>query len=292
MKICRFNDDRVGVVENDEVIDVTAVTRELPVFHWPLPHGDALIERLDALLPTIRKLTKRGERHPLSAVRLLSPVANPGKIIGIGRSYKGHVEEAAKDPAMSMHKAATSPDTIRMFIKANTALVGPSQGVALRFLERRNDPEAEFSIVIGKKGTDIPREQAMDYVAGYAIGLDMTLRGPELPSSRKSIDSYAVLGPWLVTPDELENPQDVEMTLRVNGEVRQRANTRDLLFSIPAIIENAASFYTLYPGDIIMTGTPEGVAPVHPGDVMTIEASGVGSMTVAIRAHAMTEAGS
>lgn len=287
MKICRFNDGRIGVVERDEVIDVSAITRELPAFRWPLPHGDALIERLDALLPAIATLTRSGERHPLSAVRLLSPVANPGKIIGIGRSYQGHVEEAAKDPAMSIHKVATAPDTIRMFIKANTALVGPSQGVALRFLERRNDPEAEFSIVIGRKGTDIPRDQVTDYIAGYAIGLDMTLRGPELPSSRKSIDSYAVLGPWLVTPDELQNPQEVEMTLRVNGEVRQRANTRDLLFSIAAIIENAASFYTLYPGDIIMTGTPEGVAPVYPGDVMSIEASGIGSMTVPIRAHPM-----
>ena len=285
MKICRFNDERLGVVLNDEVVDVTAVTRELPAFRWPLPHGDALIERLDTLLPAIRELAKRGERQRLPAVRLLSPVANPGKIIGIGRSYKGHVEEAAKDPAMSMHKAATAPDTIRMFIKANTALVGPSQGVALRFLERRNDPEAELSIVIGRKGTDIPRSRVMDYVAGYAIGLDMTLRGPELPSSRKSIDSYAVLGPWLVTPDEIEKPGEIDMTLRVNGEVRQRANTRDLLFSIPAIIENAAKFYTLYPGDIIMTGTPEGVAPVQPGDVMSIDATGIGTMEVPVRAH-------
>jgi 2-keto-4-pentenoate hydratase/2-oxohepta-3-ene-1,7-dioic acid hydratase in catechol pathway len=285
MKICRFDDSRIGVVEGDEIIDVTPITRELPAFRWPLPHGDALIERLDTLLPAMRKLAKTGARHPVSSVRLLSPVANPGKIIGIGRSYKGHVEEAAKDPAMSMHKAATAPDTIRMFIKANTALVGPSEGVALRFLERRNDPEAEFSIIIGKKGTDIPRGRAMDYVAGYAIGLDMTLRGPELPSSRKSIDTYAVLGPWLVTPDEIPNPGEVELTLSVNGELRQRANTRDLLFSIPAIIENAAAFYTLYPGDIIMTGTPEGVAPVQPGDVMTIDAAGVGTMTVSIRSR-------
>lgn len=285
MKICRFNENRLGVVAGDEIVDVTAVTRELPAFRWPLPHGDALIERLDRLLPEISDLARTGERVPLSGAKLLSPVANPGKIIGIGRSYRAHAEEAAKDPAMSIHKVATSPDTIRMFIKANTALVGPSEGVALRFLERRNDPEAEFAIVIGRKGTDIPRERVMDYVAGYAIGLDMTLRGPELPSSRKSIDTYAVLGPWLVTRDEIANPDEVEMTLSVNGELRQRANTRDLLFRIAAIVENAAQFYTLYPGDIIMTGTPEGVAPIQPGDVMRVEASGIGAMIVPIRAH-------
>jgi 2,4-diketo-3-deoxy-L-fuconate hydrolase len=285
MKICRFNDNRVGVVAGEEVIDVTAATAGLPTFRWPLPHGDAFIEHLEDLLPAIRALAGTGERHPLPAVSLLSPVANPGKIIGVGRSYPGHAEEAARDPAMRMHKAATAPETIRMFIKANTALVGPAHGVALRFLERRNDPEVELSVVIGRKGTDIPRERAMDHVAGYAIGLDMTLRGPELPSSRKSIDSYAVLGPWLVTRDELADPGAVEMRLSVNGELRQKANTRELLFSIGAIIENAASFYTLYPGDVIMTGTPEGVAPIHPGDRLLVEASGIGAMTVAIRAH-------
>ena len=285
MKICRYNDDRIGVVAGDEVVDVTAAAEALPAYRWPLPHGDAFMERLEALLPAMRSLAQSGRRQPLAAVSLLSPVANPGKIIGIGRSYRGHAEEAAKDPAMSMHKAETAPDTIRMFIKANTALVGPSQGVALRFTERRNDPELELSIVIGRRGTEIPRSRCLDHVAGYAIGLDMTLRGPEPPSSRKSIDSYAVLGPWLVTADELRDPDAVEMRLSVNGELRQRANTRDLLFSIGAIIENAAKFYTLYPGDIIMTGTPEGVAAVHPGDRMLVEAQGIGAMQVEVRAQ-------
>ena len=158
-------------------------------------------------------------------------------------------------------------------------------GEAVPAEKRRTDPEVEFSVVIGRKGTDIPRARAMEYVAGYAIGLDMTLRGPELPSSRKSIDSYAVLGPWLVTADELADPHSVEMRLTVNGELRQEANTRDLLFDMAAIIENAARFYTLYPGDVIMTGTPEGVAPIRPGDRMEIEAGGIGKMTVDVRTH-------
>ena len=288
MKICRFDDDRVGLVEGAEIVDISPVADLLPAQRWPLPWGDLLIAHLDELRPRMADLAKTGRRLPLDQVKLLSPVANPGKIIGIGRSYAAHAAEAMQDPGIAHGRGpvATAPETIRMLIKANTALVGPSEGVALRFLDRRNDPEAEFSVVIGRKGTDIPRARVFDHVAGYAIGLDMTLRGPENPSHRKSIDSYAVLGPWLVTKDEIADPDNVAFTLDVNGERRQNANTRDLLHTIAAIVENASRHYTLYPGDIIMTGTPEGVAPIHPGDVMRIECQGIGTMTVAIRAHA------
>jgi 2-keto-4-pentenoate hydratase/2-oxohepta-3-ene-1,7-dioic acid hydratase in catechol pathway len=287
MRLCRFNENRIGLVDGAEVVDVSAVADDLPAVRWPLPLGDMLVARLDGLRRKIERLAGSGRRHPLREVRLLSPVANPGKIIGIGRSYKAHAEEALRDPSINHGVAVgTSPDTIRMFIKANSALVGPSQGVALRFLDRRNDPELELAIVIGKTGTMVPRERALDLVAGYAIGFDMTLRGPEPPSSRKSIDSYAVLGPWLATPDEVPDPDNVDLTLRVNGEVRQRSTTRDLIFPVAAMIENAAKFYTLHPGDVILTGTPEGVAAIAPGDVLDAEISGIGAMRVEVRAHA------
>lgn len=290
MKICRFRNDqlgdnRIGIVEGDEVADVSTILEDLPAYRYPLPLGDMFIERLEQLRPKMAQLAKSGRRLKLRDVTLLSPVANPGKIIGIGRSYKAHAEEAKKDPTIEYTPAATPPDTIRMLMKANTALVGPAHGVELRFLDRRNDPEVEFAIVIGRRGTDIPLENVWDFVAGYAIGLDMTLRGPELACHRKSIDTYAVLGPWLVTRDEIADPQNIAFSLDVNGERRQDANTRNLLFPIARIIANASAHYTLYPGDIIMTGTPEGVAPIHPGDVMQIAMQGIGPMTVAIRAH-------
>jgi 2,4-didehydro-3-deoxy-L-rhamnonate hydrolase len=286
MRLVRFDDNRIGIVQGDAIADVSMIAERLPPLRWPVPHGDQLISHLPELRPELESLAKRAPRVPLAGRRFLSPVANPAKIIGIGRAYKGHVEEAARDPGLHHGvKVGTSPDTIRMFIKANTALVGPSEGVALRFLDRRNDPELELAVVIGRKASGVPRERALEIVAGYAIGFDMTLRGPEPPSSRKSIDSYGVLGPWLVSADEFGDPDDVEMTLKVNGEVRQRAATRDLLFPVAAMIENAARFYTLYPGDIILTGTPEGVAPVQPGDLLTAEVSRIGAMTVAIRAR-------
>lgn len=285
MRLCRYDDNRVGVVEGDVVIDVTPVTDALPAVRWPLPVGDLLIANLDRLMPRIRELAKTGARKPVSAVNFLSPVANPGKIMGFGQAYKAHVAEAMKDPLMSRHVPADPGVSKRMMVKANTSLVGPSEGVALRFLDQRTDPELEFAIIFGRKGTNIPKERAFEMVAGYAIGFDMSLRGPAPPSSRKSIDSYSVLGPWMVTPDEIPNPDDVAFTLRVNGEVRQQATTRDLIFSIATQIEHAASFYTLYPGDILMTGTPEGVAQVRPGDLMEAEMAGIGKMTVKVRAH-------
>jgi len=155
--------------------------------------------------------------------------------------------------------------------------------VALRFTDRRNDHEAELAVIIGTGGSNIPKAKAFDHVFGYAIGLDMTVRGTELPSFRKSIDSYAVLGPWLVTKDEIADPDALDFSLTVNGELRQKSNTRYLVYDVARLIEYASSFYTLHPGDVIYTGTPSGVAPVKAGDVMRIEMQGIGSMDVAVR---------
>ena len=171
----------------------------------------------------------------------------------------------------------------QMFIKAPSAIAGAADGVALRFPDRRNDPEAELSVVIGKGGTNIPRARAFDHVFGYCIGFDMTLRGPESMSSRKSIDSYAVLGPWIVTRDALPDPDNVETLLEVNGRIVQKANTHDLAFDVSSIIAHASSFYTLHPGDVIMVGTPAGFEPIKQGDVMVATFSGIGTMEVHVR---------
>src|SRR5690606_25855861 len=118
---------------------------------------------------------------------------------------------------------------------------------------------------------------------GYTIGLDMTVRGPEERSLRKSIDTYSVLGPWMVTADEIEDATQLDFWLTVNGESRQRANTRDLVLGIPELIEFASAFYTLHEGDVLFTGTPEGVGPVRPGDVIVAHFEGIGEMRVDVR---------
>ena len=143
----------------------------------------------------------------------------------------------------------------------------------------------ELAIIFGKQGSDISREKALDYVAGYCIGLDMTARGKEDRSFRKSIDSYSVLGPWLVTADEIPDPDDVPLTISVNGEVKQSSNTRQLIYDCRKLIEWGSTFYTFYPGDVLFTGTPEGVSPVKRGDVMHAEIAPIGAMDVPVRAH-------
>ena len=120
----------------------------------------------------------------------------------------------------------------------------------MRFPDRRNDHEVELVMVIGKTGSDISQAKALDYVTGYCLGLDMTVRGREDRSFRKSVDGYAVLGPWMVTADEIPDPDAVPISLTVNGEVRQKSNTSQLIYNCRRLIEFASEFYTLYPGDL------------------------------------------
>ena len=167
----------------------------------------------------------------------------------------------------------------------DSAIVLSPEGVVLHFTDRRNDHEAELAIVIGKGGADISRAEAMDHVAAYAIGLDMTVRGTEDRSLRKGVDTYLVLGPWLVTADEIANPDALDLEILVNKEMRQKSNTANLIFDCTKLIEYVSAFMTLYPGDIIITGTPDGVGPVVPGDTMQARIEGIGSMSVPVRAH-------
>ncbi len=284
MKLARYDDNRLGLVRGDQLYDVTGVTETLPARRWPLPLGDDLIANLDRLRAPIEAAADGAAPIPISAVKLLSPVANPGKIIGAPVNYKKHQAEAQADREINHDAEIKTIDKYGLFLKANSALVGPGEGVSLRFTDRRNDHEVELAAIIGRPGSNIPRDRALDHIAAYAIGLDMTVRGPEDRSLRKSIDSYAVLGPWLVTADEIDDPDDLDFDLTVNGAVTQSSNTSALIFDIRKLVQYASNFYTLQPGDIIMTGTPEGVGPVDPGDTMVATVAGVGSMTIAVRA--------
>ncbi len=284
MRLCRFDDDRLGLVTGDEVRDVTAVIARLPAHRWPLPKSDPLVAALDELKPALAAEAKRAPARPLAQVKLKSPIANPSKIVAAPVNYRRHLEEARADAQIHFQKQVEEIQKIGLFLKATSALVGPSEGVALRHLDRRNDHEVELALVIGKPADRVRAADWARYVAGYAIGLDMTIRGPEERSLRKSVDSYAVVGPWLVTADEIEDPTNLTLSLSVNGEPRQKANTRDLVLGLGTLVELASSFYTLLPGDIILTGTPEGVGPVRPGDVMEAAIDGIGRMRVDVRA--------
>ena len=284
MKICRFDDDRLGLVEGDRVRDVSAALEVLPTARWPLPPGDPLIANLDAVIARIGEIAGGAEALALDGVALKSPVANPGKIVGAPINYSKHHDEAAKDKTIAFGRDVKSMSIgdMGLFLKATSALVGPAEGVTIRFPDSRNDHEVELAAIIGKTGSRIRREDALDHIAGYAIGLDMTVRGPHVPSFRKSVDSYAVLGPWLVTRDEIADPNNLDLSISVGGQLRQDSNTSYMIYDVERLIEFASEYYTLYPGDIIMTGTPEGVGPVSPGEVMHAEIEGIGAMDVAV----------
>jgi len=282
MKICWFGDNQLGLVEGDLVRDVSAALKALPAPRYPAAKGDALIANLPAIRAEIQKLAPGAKAIPVKDVRLLSPVANPTKIIGTPVNYLKHIEEAAAQREVFTGRYQGSIEEQGLFLKATSSLVGAGEGVRLRFPDRRSDHEMELGVVIGRLANNIEEAKALDYVAGYCIALDMVVRGSEDRSFRKSIDTYAVAGPWLVTADEIPDPGHLKFSLSVNGEVRQASDTQFMIMGIQRQIAWASAWYPLYPGDIIMTGTCEGVSRVVPGDVMHCEIEKIGAMDVAV----------
>jgi len=292
MRICRFGEGRLGLVEGSVVRDVTAALDVLPCcYQYPLPAHDVLIANLDKVADRAREIAPDAAALPLAGLKLLSPVANPGKIIAAPVNYKKHAQEVRENVALHNNNPALlqSINTIGLFLKATSSLAGPGDGIQLRKLDRRNDHEVELAFVIGKTGNNIPRSRALDYIAAYSIGLDITIRGTEDRSFRKSPDSYSILGPWLVTPDEIPDPGNLNLSITVNGETRQSSNTNNMILSVAELIEFASSFYTLHTGDIFMTGTPEGVSQIVPGDMIVATVEKIGTMQVPVVAAAASE---
>jgi 2,4-didehydro-3-deoxy-L-rhamnonate hydrolase len=290
MKLCRYDDDRLGVVRGDLVHDVTSAQTEIRNHAPYAMQGDAVTAALPQWRERLERLADQAPGKKLSQVRLLAPVARPTKLSCAPTNYQAHINEMTAAAAQPGSQVVTTQSAkigeAGMFLKANSALVGPADGIAIRFPDRRNDHEVELVLVIGKPGSDISRSRALDHVAAYCLGLDMTVRGREDRSFRKSIDSYAIAGPWLVTADEISDPDALPLSLEVNGETRQSSNTKMLIYDCRRLIEFASSFYTLYPGDLIYTGTPEGVGPVNPGDTIVCRSSPVlGELRIAVRAH-------
>jgi 2-keto-4-pentenoate hydratase/2-oxohepta-3-ene-1,7-dioic acid hydratase in catechol pathway len=289
MKLCRYDENRLGVVRGDNVHDVTDVLGHLPPLRWPVAHGDHFVRHFEELRPALSEAAKRSEGMPISAVSLLSPVANPSKIIAAPVNYAKHVAEARADAGINFGADIKTIDHYGLFLKSNTSVVGPAEGVVLPEVDRRIDHEVEIVVIIGKECERVSEKQAFDVVFGYCLGLDMSVRGTEDRSWRKSYDTFTVLGPHIVTADEISDPANMSMSLAVNGTLRQNASTSALIFDVPRLIAYASAAYRLYPGDVIMTGTPEGVAPVGPGDTLVAKADGLGEMVVRVSRRLRSE---
>ena len=282
-RICRFNAGRLGLLDGDSIVDVTAALSALSAVRWPFPLGDLLISNLSSIVAASTTLLDRGPRLPVDRVCFLSPVANPSKIIAAPVNYLRHQAEANADGGKNFASDVKTINEYGVFLKANSSVVGFGEGIEIAYPSRRTDHELELVAIVGTGGRNISEERALQHVAGYCIGLDMTIRGTEDRSLRKSLDSFSVIGPWLVTSDEIANPNALALSLDVNGVEKQRANTADLIYSIERLIHYASRFYTLYPGDIIFTGTPEGVGPVIVGDIVRCTIDGVGTARTTVR---------
>ena len=282
MRFCRFDDDRLGVVVGDLVHDVTKALDELPPLRWPVPRGDHFFNHFDRLRPTMEALAKSVPGRPVGEVKLLSPVANPGKIVAAPVNYQLHLDESRADTGINFGTQVKTIADYGVFLKATSSLIGAGETVVADWPDRRIDHEIELAVVIGKRGFRISETDALEHVAGYMIGLDMTIRGTEDRSFRKSLDTFTVLGPHVVTADEIGDPGNLDLAIKVNGETRQKSNTRLLIWNVQKLIAYASKAYTLHPGDVIMTGTPEGVAPVSPGDTMHAWIDRIGSMDVKV----------
>ncbi len=273
MKIARFNGGRIGVVVDGTIRDVTAVAG-VDAAEWP-PVGPL---RLIADFPTLRDKLEQAAKVaapiPLDQVTLETPVPWPNKLIAYPVNYRDHATEMTSVGFANVQG---------FFLKANSSLSGPSEAIELPNIAGREiHHECEIALIIGKQGRQIPPERAFDYVFGYACLLDITIRGKEERVMRKSFDTFTPVGPYITTADEVPNPADINMRLWVNDELRQQANTRDLLVDIPHMISIASSAATLYPGDLIATGTPAGVGPIKAGDTVTIEVDHIGRMSVPV----------
>jgi 2,4-didehydro-3-deoxy-L-rhamnonate hydrolase len=280
MKLCRFTvkgevpiSPRLGLLEAEGVRDLTEVTGDLPSLRWPLPPGDQLIAHLAQLRPRMEALAPKARVWPLHEVLLQSPVANPGKIIcGVGN--------------WSHHRAPLG--MLGFLFKVTSALTGPGAGVSLRWPERTTLHEPELGIVIGRECINVAEADALNYVAGYTCALDMTMKeDKEYLSFCKSFDTYGVLGPCLVTADEIPDPSELTYSFRVNGEKRGERRFKDLTGSPAQLVSFASSSMTLYPGDVILSGAAD-VGPVVAGDLMSLEIPRIGRMdvSVAVSPHA------
>ncbi len=282
MKFCRFNTDRLGVAEGDDILDVTDALNALPDVKWVRTVHDPCVASLGEISAKARALLATAPRLKRADVKLEAPVALPSKIIGAPVNYHAHLDEAQEDQGLHQGAKVHPIDEIGCFLKAGSSLVGDGATIILPRDAARVDHEAEVAVIIGKAGRNISANDAMDYVAGYSLALDMTVRGKQDRSMRKSCDGFAVLGPTLATPDEITGPTSIAFSLSVNGEVRQAADTSLLIRSIPELIEMCSAFYSLLPGDVIMTGTPAGVGPVITGDVVEVTSPELGALTVHI----------
>jgi len=223
------------------------------------------------VINSLNNLKTTGETYQLNEGQLLAPT-NPSKIICVGLNYIDH----ARELKLSL------PEEPLIFLKPSTAVIGPNAKIQYPKMSNHVDYEAELAVVISKKCQDVKAEEAHDFIVGYTAFNDVTARDLQRKDSQwtraKSFDTFAPIGPWITTKDEIPDPHSLDIELRLNGEIRQNSNTKNLIFKIPKLIEFISEIMTLNIGDVIATGTPPGVGQVMPGDFLEVKIEKIGTL--------------
>jgi 2-keto-4-pentenoate hydratase/2-oxohepta-3-ene-1,7-dioic acid hydratase in catechol pathway len=277
VRLAVFDDSRLGLVRDGDVVDVSDLAGAGGA-RWPPVFLLRVIEDFDRLRPRLLDALERRSGVPLDRVRLAAPVVFPSKVIAAPVNYRLHIEEMRPLIKGELHAI----ERYGVFLKAPSSVVGPEATVELPFPDRRTDHEVELGVVIGRTARNVAAADAMRHVFGYTGVMDITVRGDEDRSTRKSFDTFTPVGPVLVTADEIPDPHSLQLQLWVNGERRQNGNTRDMIWDVPKLIEYASHVMTLNPGDLFSTGTPDGVGPLRPGDQVTMEVERVGRLSVKV----------
>jgi len=298
LKLAHYSRDgelHVGVVDGGVIYDLPPTNLDSKgTEKWTI---DEILTR--GLIPSLRDSEKGGRTNsgvPLESVKLFSPILNPEKILLMAVNYRSHRRES---------KTEGAPKEPYLFTKFRNALIGPDAPVLIPKISSQVDWEVELAVIIGKAGKNIAKKDAMSYLAGYAVSNDISFRdlqfSTRLPDGNtklglnwvkgKGLDASFPLGPWLVTTDEIENPHKLQISLAVNGKTRQQSTTGDMVFTIDSIIEYVSQGMTLKPGDIISTGTPEGVGAftggpyLKNGDVVEGTVEKIGTLRNPVRAE-------
>lgn len=269
MQLVSYNGGQVGYVQGDLVVDLGALVggyrdgAALSPMRRLLQHWD----QVQALLPA----PDQAPTVPLASVRLDPPIPDPTKIVAAPVNYRDHKSEMELTVDIS---------DLAVFLKAPSSLIGEGGAIELPYSDRRFDQEGELAVVIGKQARNVTEQDALNYVVGYSCLLDITMRGQEDRSTRKSFDTFTPMGPTLVTVDEAPPADAIALDCTVGDEHRQSSNTKNLIWSVARLVSYISSVMTLEVGDIIATGTPSGVGPLTAGEKVSVTLAGIGTLTV------------
>jgi 2-keto-4-pentenoate hydratase/2-oxohepta-3-ene-1,7-dioic acid hydratase in catechol pathway len=286
MQVVCFDEGKVGVIDGDRVRDISAVIGG----RWRgTPHAmNELIRSWDAVAADVRTLSETGPSVALAQARLTAPLPSPRHLFAAPLNYRTHVAEMVGSrhapPALRPNQTSRN---LGFFLKAPGSICGPLDAVELPSLPTREfHHEVELGVVIGREARGIAVDDAHEYIFGYVCLLDITMRTDgdrqEERVMRKSFETFTPIGPWIVTTDEIPDSGALDLRLWVNEELRQSANTRDLIVPVDDLVSSASHVVSLSPGDIYATGTPDGVGPIVVGDTIRASIESVGELQLPV----------